>query len=234
MIKVVLFDIDGVLIETTEANRKFVNDLLKKQGKTELNEKEYLKIRHMTIKQVIQEFCPEINEKKTEETRKYWSGKYKNYLGLTKINSGAKEILDYLKGKVKIGIVTNRTKTKILDYHKINDFFEVIITALDVKEPKPSPEGIKKALNKLKVKPIEAIFVGDAETDVQAGNSAGVKMISYQIELNGNAERIESFEELKKFIEWKKKIEAKKLLEKKNEFQKKFCSDFNWLFGWIH
>ena len=154
----------------------------------------------MTIKQVIEKFVPELNESEVEKTRRKWSEKYRDYLLLTELNDGVKEILEFLKDKVKIGAVTNRSQTTVLSHHKIIDFFDSIITSSDVIKPKPSPEGILKALNQLKVKPEQAIFIGDAETDVIAGNSAGVKMLVYQVKLNGDAEKIDSFEELKNYL----------------------------------
>ncbi len=200
MIKAVLFDVDGVLVDSLTANRKFVNDLLKEQGKKELNEKEFFAIRFMTIKQVIETFCPELKEKEINRIRKKWSYEYKNYLKLTVLNNGAKEILKELKEKVKLGIITNRSKTSVLMHHKIINFFDSIITSSDVKNPKPSPEGILKALKELKIKPEEAIFIGDAETDIKAGNSAGVKTLSYKIKLDDKTKKINSFKEIKKFF----------------------------------
>lgn len=199
MIKAVLFDIDGVLIDTTEANRRFLNDQLKEHEKKGLSKKEYQKVKFMTIKQVIEKYCPELKEEETEELRKKWSSNYKKYLDYTKISSGAKEILEFFKGKIKLGVATNRSKTSILVHHKIIDFFDVIVTSSDVKTPKPSPEGIQKALKELKVKPEEAIFIGDTIVDIQAGEKAGVKMLLYKIKID-ETEVIEDFSELKNFL----------------------------------
>jgi pyrophosphatase PpaX len=54
--------------------------------------------------------------------------------------------------------------------------FDVIITCDDVENPKPHPEPVIKAMEKLNVMPDESIYVGDSFFDYQSANGAGVKM----------------------------------------------------------
>jgi pyrophosphatase PpaX len=57
-------------------------------------------------------------------------------------------------------------------------FFDIVVTGDDVKQHKPSGEGIKKILEILNLSPDEAILIGDATSDVKAGREANVKVIS--------------------------------------------------------
>ena len=54
--------------------------------------------------------------------------------------------------------------------------FPVVIGLEDVREPKPSPEGLLQALWRLDVEPSRALFVGDSELDVEAGRRGGVRV----------------------------------------------------------
>lgn len=55
-----------------------------------------------------------------------------------------------------------------------------IVAKDDVKEPKPSGEGLKKILDYFNSTPAEAIFLGDSETDIQAGKAAGIRTLFWR------------------------------------------------------
>jgi phosphoglycolate phosphatase-like HAD superfamily hydrolase len=56
----------------------------------------------------------------------------------------------------------------------------MVVTALDVKNPKPHPESVEKILQNLNLNKEEAVFVGDSEVDQQTAKSSGVKFIAYK------------------------------------------------------
>ncbi|MBI5158945.1 HAD family hydrolase [Candidatus Micrarchaeota archaeon] len=82
--------------------------------------------------------------------------------------------------KVKIALVSNGDGARIreeLKEHHIHSFFNTIVTSDDVREFKPSPNGLIIALKRLGVKKSEVLYVGDSEDDVRAGKRAGIKTI---------------------------------------------------------
>ena len=68
----------------------------------------------------------------------------------------------------------------------ISHYFSVIIGNRDVANNKPSPDIINLALEKLKIKPHEAVYVGDMVFDVIAGKAANVKTIAIANEFSWN------------------------------------------------
>jgi len=59
-------------------------------------------------------------------------------------------------------------------------YFDMVVTALDVKNPKPHPESVEKILAALRLKKEEAVFVGDSDVDKQTAESSGVTFIAYK------------------------------------------------------
>jgi HAD superfamily hydrolase (TIGR01509 family) len=77
----------------------------------------------------------------------------------------------------KTGLVTSKNHAEIrntLPRTGIADFVDAVVTADDVTNPKPDPEGVGQALRLLQSAPSDAIFIGDTVHDLRAGRDAGV------------------------------------------------------------
>ena len=90
---------------------------------------------------------------------------------------GAPELLRGLKARgVKTAIVSTKrgdTIEIIMDNHGLGDTVELVIGSADVKRPKPDPEGLRTAMDRLGVKPEETLFCGDTVLDAGAAKNAG-------------------------------------------------------------
>lgn len=85
------------------------------------------------------------------------------------------------KKGVAIAAVTSRFSDQLqatLKFAGIDKYFKVVVTPLDVKNPKPDPESIFKALKVLGAKAERAVFIGDSPADIEAGKNAKVKTIA--------------------------------------------------------
>lgn len=90
----------------------------------------------------------------------------------------------------RIGTISNRasnTTIKTLQLTNLDQYIDVVISADDVKKQKPNKEGIVKALKVLKVKPAQAIFVGDTEVDILTGNNTKVRTVGVTYGFLGEA-----------------------------------------------
>lgn len=100
---------------------------------------------------------------------------------------GIESMLQELKRRgVKIALITSKMRTatemtfKILNLEGI---FDCVITLDDVHNPKPDPEGIKKALDFFQASPSDTIYVGDADSDFLAAKNANIDcaLVSWNI-----------------------------------------------------
>ena len=105
-------------------------------------------------------------------------------------------VLQELKAQgAKIGIVSTKYRYRIeelVEKYFPKGFFDIIIGGEDVKEMKPSPQGILKALKKLRRNRKETLYIGDSTVDAQAAFHAKVDFVGV---LNGmtTREELESY-----------------------------------------
>lgn len=203
-IKAVIFDVDGVLVDSKHANFIYVRDTLKHFGHREIKEEEYIKLFHGTGEYVVRKLIPDITEEELEKLREYQSEVAQNYHKYARLNPGIKDILKFLKNKgILLGVVTNRTNSvfKILEFFEIRDYFEVVVGSHDVTNAKPHPEPVLKATKSLKIKPEHVMYIGDSDTDVESANAAGAVSVFYSEDENPDANfNIKNIDELKKII----------------------------------
>jgi phosphoglycolate phosphatase len=79
-------------------------------------------------------------------------------------------------------VCTNRTTSMkhVMEKFGLWPYFDIVVTALDVRNPKPHGESVEKILDTLKVSREDALFLGDSEVDRETARAGGVKFISYK------------------------------------------------------
>jgi phosphoglycolate phosphatase len=182
-IRCVIYDCDGVLFDSLEANTKLYNDLCALVGRVLLREEEMQYVHTHTVFEALHFIFGKENdlEKKALESLKQVD--LRNYLIYLKMEPHLFQTLEKLKEKgILRAINTNRTTSMkyIMEKYNLWQYFEMVVTALDVKNPKPNPESIEKIIEAFKLKKEEIVFVGDSDVDQQTAKSSGVKFIAYK------------------------------------------------------
>lgn len=190
MIKAVLFDLDGTLLNRDESIKGFVNHQYERLKKwvghipkdkyitrfLELDKRGYV-WKDKIYQQLIQEF--DISKMTLEDL-------LQDYISEFRFNcvpfDNLIQMLEDLKSKnVLLGMITNGYGQFQMDNIKalgIERYFDVILVSEWEGIKKPDPEIFKKALEKLDVPPEQSIFVGDhPKNDVKAAQSIGMKGI---------------------------------------------------------
>jgi HAD superfamily hydrolase (TIGR01549 family) len=100
----------------------------------------------------------------------------------TKIYPGVMELLERAhQAAVPMGVVTGRHRQDLeilLKPHDLLPYFTVIVTDNELSEPKPSPEGLLKALAQFGLPGPQAFYIGDSLSDMQAAHAAGIKSVA--------------------------------------------------------
>jgi HAD superfamily hydrolase (TIGR01509 family) len=97
---------------------------------------------------------------------------------------GLREILACLGVETGLAVATNRSDTisMVLERHGLDGFFDMVVSSLDVKRPKPHPEGLLKILSHFDIEASQALYVGDSSVDADTSSAAGVPFVAYKDE----------------------------------------------------
>jgi phosphoglycolate phosphatase len=180
-ISAVIFDCDGVMFDSRQANINFYNHILSYFGLSPMNaEDEYFAHMHTAMETIRHLFKGIPLLEKAEEYRLRLD--YTPFIKDMIIEPGLKELLRYLKPHYGLAVATNRSNTikRVLEEAELVPYFDIVVSSLDVEMPKPHPEPIFRILNFFKIGPEECMHIGDSDVDLQACNAAGVKMIAYR------------------------------------------------------
>ena len=125
-------------------------------------------------------------------------------VGLLTIPDGAADVVRALSEKYMLGIATSRTKAGVFEsplLAHLQQFFQVTISYEDTNNHKPHPEPLLAAAAKLNIAPEACVYIGDAETDIEAARAACMKVIIFsQNQLSGADASTFSFTELPALI----------------------------------
>jgi len=180
-VKVVIFDCDGVMFDSKDANEAYYNQILAHFGKPPMNSQQSKYVHmHTADRSVAYLFSDDPLVERALAYRHQIS--YFPFIPLMEMEPHLKAFLEYLRPTYKTAISTNRSDTmnRVLLHHGLEAYFDLVISSLDVKYPKPHPESLIKILNHFSLSPHEAIYVGDSEIDELAAKAAGIPLVAYK------------------------------------------------------
>lgn len=177
-IRAVLYDFDGTLADTTALIMRCYRHTMQAHLGWVPPDEEWLSGFGTPLETQIARFARS-DEEVEGMLCTYRDFQHQHYAALLRPFAGAPETVAELERRgVGLAIVTSRHRESTLrgmDLCGIVDHFGVIVTPEDVARPKPHPEPVRVALERLGVAPEEALFVGDSPHDMAAGRAAGTR-----------------------------------------------------------
>ncbi|MBI4092594.1 MAG: HAD family hydrolase [Candidatus Kerfeldbacteria bacterium] len=204
MIKAILFDIDGVLVDSVKANARFYRDVLGHFGFPGPTDAEQAKHNHRTFIDNIRLYAPGASEELIRKIFDYGVALPHSH-DMLELMDGVKETLEQLEKQYALGVVSSRLHASIgslLEYFSLNQLFPVRVGFEDTEEHKPHPAPLLFGAKKLGLPVSQVVYVGDAATDIEAAKAADMRMILYAAQpLPGPDVTIGKFSELPKFLQ---------------------------------
>jgi HAD superfamily hydrolase (TIGR01509 family) len=180
-IKAVIYDFDGVIVDSREANVAYYNRLLSDFGLPPVREEQVEVVQTRTAQEVI-EFL--FGDPVLVAVAKAAEKKMANddIIPMIRVEPYVRETLGRLRNRYRTALATNRGKSLplVLEFHNLARYFDLTVSSAQVKRPKPHPEYLQIILEKFSLAPSQALYIGDAEIDVHLAAAVGVPFLSYK------------------------------------------------------
>ena len=179
MIKLIIFDMDGTLIDSDEVIHQTWCELarLYKDPSFKFTREDTRKFSGPPLADSIAKVFPEYDQDFMYNEYKSRTKKY--YQSVLEFFDDEKEVLTNLKADGKILTVdTNKVRSATVEslvQGGIDHLFDMVIGSDDVTKLKPDDEGVQKISKHFNVKKEEILFVGDTNFDIITAKNAGVK-----------------------------------------------------------
>jgi 2-phosphoglycolate phosphatase len=172
----VLFDFDGTLADSYAAIAASVNHVRKQRRMTELSIDEVKRYVGRGADYLLTHTVPGGNL--ADDFACYRAHHPGVMLTMTHFLPGAAQLLAGLhRAGKRIGLCSNKPRLfsqKLLEHLEAAAYFEVVLGPEDVTHPKPAPDMILRAIERLSIPAAQVLYVGDMVVDIQTARAAGV------------------------------------------------------------
>ena len=181
MIKGVVFDFDGTIVDSMKMVFDVLNESLKKKSLPSIEVELLGRMAGLPLIEIISTKA-KISASAAKEIEKDVFKAYTSFCRSScQLLPHVESTLKALKSKrIKLGLLTttpSKPLKAVAEKFSLEDYFDIMLAKEDAKN-KPNPEGLERIIKKFGIKKDECIFVGDSPIDILTGKAAGVKTIA--------------------------------------------------------
>ncbi|WP_411767450.1 HAD family hydrolase [Winogradskyella sp. A3E31] len=187
MLKAVLFDMDGVLIDTEPLHRKAYHQMFDEVN-IDVSEELYTSFTGQSTKNIskrlVEHFDLNIaSERLTQLKRDNYNYLFKNDDGLSLIDGVLDRIKDYYSNDVTLVVASSASMNginQIFERFNLNQYFSAKFSGADLKQSKPHPEIFLKAAASTGYNTSECMVIEDSTNGMKAAKAAGIFCVGYK------------------------------------------------------
>jgi HAD superfamily hydrolase (TIGR01509 family) len=180
-VKAIIFDCDGVMFDSSKANIAYYNAILDHFGKDPMTADQFEYVHMHTVFAALHYLFDNETDRKAALSYSATMN-YEEFIQYMEMEPDLISLLEWLRPEMKTAVATNRSTTigRVLTDHNIDRYFDIVVSALDVKNPKPAPDMLIKITEHFNISPKQALYVGDSMLDEDAAIAAGVPLVAYK------------------------------------------------------
>ncbi len=175
--RLLIFDCDGVLFDSHEANIAYFNSCLEESGHPPLAEEMHEKVVYMSVRQLLDELIRDpVEADRTFEACQHID--YMRFIPKLRPLFDFDRVLARLRQSYILSIATNRGKSleALFAHFRLDRYFSYKISTLEAK-PKPDPDMLIKCMEHFCAGKSETVYIGDTPNDHAAASNAGIDCI---------------------------------------------------------
>ena len=181
-LRVIALDCDGVLFDSREANIHFYSHIMKIIGGPPLRADQHEFIHMHPVRESLVYLTGgegEDFDRAFEYFKTIDFGPFNDYLCC---EPGLVCFLKLAKTHFRTALATNRTIStlELLRQFNLREYFDLVVCASDVSNPKPHPETMEKIFAAFRVLPQHVLYIGDSRVDETLALATGIHFVSYK------------------------------------------------------
>ena len=215
MVKLLIFDFDGTMADTRDKIVGVLQHVMADQGLVVADEKTCASVIGFHLKQCFQMMYPQLADAEVDacvEAYRCYFVAHEQEL-VPDLFPHVREMLEFFRQKgIRMAIASSRTSKSLIGFVAavgLSDYLPTVVGGEDVEHPKPAPDAVVKILTTTRIRPDEAMVVGDMPLDILMGRAAGVRTVGVtygnstpeQLRAAGADVLIDNFAELANLIE---------------------------------
>jgi phosphoglycolate phosphatase len=183
MLKLIIFDCDGVMFDSRIANREYYNHLLVHFGRPIMDEDELTYVHMHNVRESVLYIFRHFPDQDLAAVDTYRRNlDYTPFFRFMHTEKDLVQFLEFAKKRFNLAISTNRTTTMtpLLKEFNLQGYFGKVMTAENARKPKPAPDALFEILEHFGCQTDEALYIGDSIIDRQHTEAAGMRLIAFK------------------------------------------------------
>lgn len=179
MLELVIFDADGVLFDSVESNTAYYNAIFAAIGEPPLSPDEERACIFLAAMTVFELRASEDAAKLARMREVARTIDFAPFFKLLRPSLELRPFLLELKRRYRVALATNRSATTLglIEHLGLGGVFDAVASARDKVRPKPAPDIVRLCLDRARVTPERAVYVGDSQINVEAASGAGAHFL---------------------------------------------------------